>query len=126
MSLILCDTNVFISLFAEIPATISTLQKIGSKNVLVSSVSVMELYRGMENKKEMRAMAAKINQYNILHFTEDASTKALELLMGYKLSHNLTIPDAIIGAMSIVFNLPLFTYNAKDFKYMPGIQLYPA
>ncbi len=46
--------------------------------------------------------------------------------MGFKLSHNLTIPDAIIGAMSIVSDLPLFTYNKKDFKFMPGIELYPA
>ncbi len=61
--------------FAEIPETISVLKKIGSKNVVVSAVSVMELYRGMENKREMKAMADKIGQYNILHFSAEASKK---------------------------------------------------
>ena len=43
---------------------------------------------------------------------------------GFKLSHNLQIPDAIIGAMSIVYDIELFTYNTKDFKFLPGIKLY--
>ncbi len=56
MSLVICDTNIFISLFKEHKETITELQSIGDRNVLIPSVSVMELYRGMENKKELKAM----------------------------------------------------------------------
>lgn len=124
MSLVICDTNIFISLFRQMPETIDALRAIGDKNVLIPSVSVMELYRGMENKKELKAMSNKIRYYNIIHFNEAVSEKATELILKYKLSHNLQIPDALIGAMSLIYELPLFTYNKKDFKFIDGIILY--
>ena len=38
----------------------------------------------------------------------------------FKLSHDLRIPDALIG----VTGLPLFTYNEKDFAFMPDLVLH--
>jgi len=84
----------------------------------------MELYRGMQYKKEMTDMQAKIKQYNVLHINEEVSKHAIELVNKFKLSHNLQIPDAIIGAMSVVNDIELFTYNLKDFKFIPDIKLY--
>lgn len=124
MSFVICDTNIFISLFRNIQQTVEELENIGSANVLIPSVSVMELYRGMLNKKEMAEMEKKISRYNVLHFNEDVSKLSIELVNKFKLSHNLQIPDAIIGAMSIVYKLDLFTYNKKDFKFIPEIKLY--
>lgn len=124
MSFVVCDTNVFISLFKNLRPTIEELEMIGSNNVLMPSVSVMELYRGMQYKKEMMDMQKKIKQYNILHFNEDVSKVATELINIFKLSHNIQIPDALIGAMSVVYDIELFTYNIKDFKFIPGIRLY--
>ena len=100
------------------------MQTIGSANVLIPSISVMELYRGMENKKELREMERKLKQFNIIHYNDSVSEKAIELVLQFKLSHDLQIPDAIIGAMSVVYDLPLFTYNRKDFKYIPGIRMF--
>jgi len=97
LSFVICDANIFISLFRNIPQTVIELESIGGENVLIPSVSVMELYRGMQNKKEMAEMQKKINQYNILHFNEDVSKRAIELVNKFRLSHNLQIPDAIIG-----------------------------
>ena len=79
------------------------LRRIGDGNVLIPSVSIMELYQGMENKKELKAMQAKIAHYNVLHFNEHVSEKAIELIHTFRLSHNLQIPDAIIGAMSVIY-----------------------
>jgi len=124
LSLVICDTNIFISLFRNIQQTVEELEIIGSENVLIPSVSVMELYRGMQHKKEMIAMQKKIDSYNVLHFNEDVSKSAIEIINKFKLSHNIQIPDAIIGAMSIVYDLELFTYNKKDFKFISGIKLY--
>lgn len=124
MNPVICDTNVFISLFRGLPDTLEQLEKIGSNNVLIPSISVMELYRGMENKKELTQMTKKIAHYNILHFNETVSLKAIELVNSYKLSHNLQIPDAIIAAMAVEYRLPLFTYNTKDFKFIMGVMLY--
>ena len=48
----------------------------------------------------------------------------MQLIQDYKLSHDLQIPDAIIAALSITFDIPLFTYNIKDFKFIPELNLY--
>jgi len=66
----------------------------------------------------------KIRNYFIVDFTQEVSKLSLQLIEDYKLSQELKIPDAIIGATAIVFDLKLFTYNTKDFRFMPGIRLY--
>ena len=124
MKFVLCDTNVFISLFNGMSDTMAQLKEIGDGNVLIPSISVMELYRGMNNKTELRTMKSKLKSYNILHFNEAVSHLATEFIYEYKLSHNLQLPDAMIGAMSITYDIPLFTYNKKDFKFLPNIRLH--
>ena len=89
MSLVICDTNIFISLFRNIPETVATLETIRDSNVLIPSESVMELYRGMQNKSEMSDMQKKISSYNVLHFNDDVSKAAIELIRKFKLPHNL-------------------------------------
>lgn len=109
MNLVICDTNIFISAFNGLEKTTLELSKIGSENVLIPSITVMELYRGMANKEQMAKMVRKIKSYNILDFNEQVSQKAIALIQDFKLSHNLQIPDAIIAALSVIYNIPLFT-----------------
>ena len=92
MSLVLCDTNIFISAFNGLNKTAEILIKIGSENVLMSSITVTELYRGMNNKDELSKMVRKIKNYNILDFNEDVSRIAIELIQRFKLSNDLQIP----------------------------------
>jgi predicted nucleic acid-binding protein len=122
--MVICDTNIFISAFNGIENAMEILERIGYNEVLMSSVTVMELYRGMKNKDQMAQMAKRIKDYNVVDFNEAISERSVELMRHYKLSHNLDIPDAIIAATCIVFDIPLFTYNIKDFKFIPGINLY--
>ena len=41
-----------------------------------------------------------------------------------RIEGRLDMPDSLIAATAIELNLPLFTYNIKDFRYIPGLQLY--
>jgi predicted nucleic acid-binding protein len=68
-------------------------------------------------------MKRKIKYFDVIEINDDASKLATKLIENYRLSHNLQIPDAIIGATAIIHQLPLFTYNIKDFAFMPGIKL---
>lgn len=36
----------------------------------------------------------------------------------------MNIPDALIAATALRHALPLFTLNVKDFRFIPGLQLY--
>lgn len=122
--MVLCDTNIFISAFNGRQDTIDQLDKIGLDEIVLSAVTVMELFQGMGNKEELARMKKKIKYYDVIQIDEAISTKATEFIESYKLSHGLSIPDAIIGATSIVHQIPLYTYNIKDFDFLPSIILY--
>jgi predicted nucleic acid-binding protein len=122
--LILCDTNIFIHWFNRDEKTIEQLEKIGLSNILIPSVTIMELIQGTQTKQELQQLKKKLKNYNIIHINDKVSQLSLKLQEEYRLSHSLSIPDALIGATAITFDLCLFTYNTKDFKYLPKIQLY--
>ena len=124
---VLCDTNIFISAFEGDSKTTEILQnKIKKSNVLLSSITYMELCRGALNKKQLNKLRKNLKGYRILNFNEKVSSLAMDLITKYHLSHGLQIPDAIIAASARAFRLKLFTFNKKDFNYIPGIKLYEA
>ena len=122
--MVLCDTNIFISAFNGRQDTIDQLDRIGLEEIVLSSVTVMELLQGMGNKEELAQMKKKIKYFDVVQIDEAISLKATEFIEIYKLSHGLSIPDAIIGATAIVHQIPLYTYNIRDFDFLPGIILY--
>ncbi len=40
------------------------------------------------------------------------------------LQYNLSVSNAIIVAMCLVYHLPLFTYNLADFQFIEGIDIF--
>lgn len=122
--MVLCDTNIFIQAFNGEDNTIDQLEKIGSENVALLAITVMELYQGMSNKTELNQMKKKIQYYDVVEVDTDASRLAIQLIEAYRLSHNLQIPNAIIGASAAIHQIELFTYNRKDFNFIPNIRLF--
>jgi predicted nucleic acid-binding protein len=122
--MILCDTNIFIHAFNGHETTITQLQKIGLEEIALSAITLMELYQGMGNKAELAQMKKKLRFFDSVHIDKNISNMAIDLITEFKLSHGLQIPDAIIGATGIIYKIPLYTYNVKDFKFMPNINLY--
>lgn len=122
--MILCDTNVFIHAFNDNKSTIAQLNLIGNENIAISTITLMELYQGMGNKAELARMKKAMRYYDAVQIDNDISEMAIELIEKFNLSHGLLIPDAIIGATAIIYEIPLYTYNIKDFKFMPNIKLY--
>lgn len=122
--MVLCDTNIFIHAFNGNTNTINELTNIGFDNIILSAITVMELYQGMGNKNELAQMKSRIRSYDVIEIDMAISQLSVSLVDQFNLSHGLLIPDAIIGATAIVHQIPLFTYNIKDFRFMPDIQLY--
>ncbi len=122
--MILCDTNIFIHAFNGRQETIHALEIIGLSNVGLSSITVMELYQGMHDKNELARMKKNIRYYDVIEIDSDISQVATQLIEKFRLSHGLQIPDAIIGATSVVHSIELYTYNQRDFRFIPNIQLY--
>jgi predicted nucleic acid-binding protein len=65
---ILCDTNVIIEILKGDEKTIKTIERIGLENIAISSVTVMELYFGALNKRELNKIKKHLKALNIVHF----------------------------------------------------------
>lgn len=48
----------------------------------------------------------------------------MRLMEQYHLSHGLCIPDSFIAATASITGMPLFTFNLKDFRFIPEVRLY--
>ena len=121
--MILCDTNIIIEILKGNEKTIKIIESIGLENIAISSVTVMELYFGALNKRELSKIKKHLKALNIVHFDNDISELAVSMIESYSKSHGLQIPDAIIAATALSFEMKLFTLNLKDFKYIDGLNL---
>ncbi|NUQ25717.1 MAG: type II toxin-antitoxin system VapC family toxin [Saprospiraceae bacterium] len=121
---ILCDTNIIIEFYKNNPAVVAELTHIGQPNIAISIVTAGELIYGALNKKELNQILLDIAHLNLLHIDDQIGSTLITLMANYSLSHNLTLPDALIAATAIVHDIPLYTLNIKDFRYMPEVSLY--
>jgi len=122
--MILCDTDVIIEYMKGNEVVKKEIVEIGINNIAVSSVSLMELFYGALNKRELNQIKKALNNFNIIHVDTGISNKAVELIEKYSKSYGLEPPDALIAATAIVRNIELFTYNSRDFKFIDGLKLY--
>jgi hypothetical protein len=122
---VLCDTDVMIEFFKGNTSVKNILESdILPENIALSSISVMELYFGAKNKKELILIKKFLSNFEILKLNEEITDISLNLIEIYSKSHGLKIPDALIGATSIYNEMPLFTYNKKDFNFIKELKLY--
>ena len=122
--MVLCDSTVIIDAINNVSIAQQQLLSIGSQNVLISVITEMEVLAGATNKEHQTKLEKKLKQYNILQIDNRISSKAIELIKKYKLSHGLLIPDAFIAASCLVYDFKLLTDNVKDFKYIENLSLY--
>jgi len=121
--MILCDTNIIIEALKGDDKTIKNIERIGLENIAISSVTVMELYFGALNKKELNKIKKHLKALNLVHFDNNVSELAVRLIESYSKSHGLQIPDAIIAATALSLEIKLFTLNLRDFRYIDGLKL---
>jgi len=121
--LVLCDTCVVIDLINQNSDSLDKLKKQGSM-LCINSVIEMELIQGAHNQRERQKIIGKINGFRRLEINQAILDLATQLVTRYVLSHHLELPDAMIAACALIYDIPLFTYNIKHFKYLPNIKLF--
>jgi tRNA(fMet)-specific endonuclease VapC len=90
----------------------------------INFIVEMELMQGAGDKRELAKIRKELSSFDLLDFHNEIAKLSSHLLKSYFLSHNLQIADAIIAATSLVYNIPLFTHNKKDFRYIPDLELF--
>lgn len=93
-------------------------------NVVISAVTKMELMIGASGKQDMKTITRKLSGFNIALLNNEITLLSFDLLQSYRLSHGLSLPDSLIAATALITTLELFTFNVKDFRYIPKLKLY--
>ena len=119
---LLCDTCVIIDFMNGRSQVLNKLIKT-EKKLFINSIIEMELLQGARDKKELRIIENKLCAFRLLNIQQDIFNLATQNIRHYRLSHNLALPDAIIAATATFYQIPLFTYNLKDFRFLPDVQL---
>jgi tRNA(fMet)-specific endonuclease VapC len=123
-NLILCDTNVIIDILRNKQSIIDEINSIGMENIIISTITMAELLYGAINKTEFEKIKKHTEFIRILPINESISDIFMEIVSKYALSHSIGIPDAIIAATAIFYNIELYTLNLKDFNFIPNLKLF--
>jgi predicted nucleic acid-binding protein len=123
-NLILCDTDIIIEFLKGRQNLKEKFSEIGYENIYVSAITLMELYVGAFNKKEIENIIKALGKLKVVHVSESISARSLELIERYTKSHGLGLPDSIIASTAIDLKMALFTSNTKDFKFISSLELY--
>ena len=117
----LVDSNTIIDYVGnKIPEASSLiLDTYFNDNLSVSIISKIEVLGFNDNYEEIKKLNEFIELANILYIDEIIADKTIELRKKYKIK----LPDAIIAATAIVYNLILVSRNITDFNKIEGINI---
>ena len=121
---ILCDTDVIIEYFKGNQKTKATFEELQTKEFAISAITLMELFYGARNKRELVKIKKALKSFDILLIDENITQIAIELIEKYSKSHGLKIPDALIATTAISYKMLLWTYNIKDFRFIAQLRVF--
>ena len=121
--LILCDTDVIIEYYRKNISVIQLCNQLGFENLLVSNITITELQQWAITKDDLRQINKRIDKFPVVDIDLNISAKYNSLFETYILSHRSQIPDTLIAATALTFDLQLFTLNTKHFQFFKGIRL---
>ena len=97
--------------------------ELNKSNCYINHIVLMELYIGAKNKQDLREIKVKLQGFKLLETNQEVIDLSTQIIEHFSLSHNAKIQDAIIASTCLIYKLPIATYNIKDFKYIPNLEI---
>ena len=117
------DTNILIDAMYGIPNAIGFLDEQQESRIQISIISAMELVAGCRNKAEIRELQEFLEKVTFLPVTATSSQVAYQLMESFYHSHGLHLPDALIAATALEYDLTLYTRNTRHFRMIPRLTI---
>jgi len=91
----------------------------------ISVVTFMELLQGARNRNEMDAIKKEFNEMgvHIIPINAKISSKAVNLVEEYTLSHSMEMADALIAGTCLENNEELLTANDKHYRMIDNLEI---
>jgi tRNA(fMet)-specific endonuclease VapC len=123
--LIVVDTDAVIDFFNGISPGAGVMLKLLSKQeVALTSISVFELYAGIEGKRRLSQIETLIQGVTILPLDVIEAAIAGKIYTQLKLKGQLVgTHDILIAAICVANTIPLYTKNVAHFSKIEDIQV---
>ena len=116
-------TNILIELYRGNEAVKEEIQHIKFNVFYVSSITAAEFLVGAKNKDDFRKIENQLSKYTSIPINTEITDIFIDLFKTITLSRRPGIPDTLIAATALYYQLPLYTLNKKHFQFIPGIEL---
>jgi len=125
--MVICDTNIIGKYLFKDPLVLRQINLLGGmKNIYITPIVYIEIIHWLssyqkftrEDRKEIKKF---LDELKMLHLNKGISELSIEIS---KKDNSLDMPDILIGATGIYYDLPVYTHNLKHFKLIKGITLY--
>jgi predicted nucleic acid-binding protein len=129
-SSLLIDTDVLINFFDKTKKFHLKAQtdfyEFNDKKIepCISVITTIEMIQGSKNNIEKNKILKQIEPFDVVFLSPEICTVTRDLIITYSSSHGLLMGDAFIAASALYLDIPLFTFNKKDFRFIKGLKLY--
>ena len=116
------DTDVLIDYLRAQPEAITYIEGL-TEPMLVSVITLAELYAGVREGRERTALDTFVNAFVVLPISSDIAVKGGLYRRDYGKSHGVGLADALIAATAEHHNATLVTLNAKHFPMLSDVDV---
>jgi len=117
----LVDTDILIDFLRGWPEAVKYVNS-QADNIVVSAISIAELYAGVKDEKDKEELEAFIGIFPVLEINGQIARQAGLYKNKYFKSHNIGLADALIAASANHHNVILKTLNCRHFPMFPAIE----
>lgn len=122
-SMVILDTNILIEVTRGNQLIVDACDKLGSENLSITCISFAEFLRGNHDKESFEKAKNYLYSFRILPFHQDITNIFIDIYINHSLSHRPAIPDMLIAATALHYDMPVYTLNRKDFQFIPKLKL---
>ena len=124
--IVLVDTNVLVDFERGNRRAGEHLDEIESRSKpAISAMTQMEMIVGCRKKSDLSILLSFLQRFEVIPINPAITTRTIDILLQYGLSHGVLIADALIAATALTIQAPLLTANQRDFRFIGGLSLLP-
>jgi predicted nucleic acid-binding protein len=116
----LIDTDILIDYLRGHPSSVSFIEQ-HIDDLVVSAVSVAELYQGVREGHERTKLSRMISAFTVLPLTQEIAETAGLFRRDYRDSIGCGLADCMIAATASEHHLVLATLNDKHFRMLSSV-----
>lgn len=121
--MVIFDTNILIELQRGNLEVRKQIETLPPGIFYLSTISAAEFLAGARDKEHFQRLRKQLDNYTVLPLTAEISEIFSKIYQDYLFSHRPQIPDMLIAATALYYNLPMLTINKRDFQFINGVDL---